>query len=242
VLCLAACEQREQAVITGEQVRAYLLENPEVVEEALTKLQQRRQAAADSQLRQALAQNRDKLERDPRDPVVGNPTGTITVVEFFDYRCPYCKVAVPQIEKLLEENDDVRLVLKEYPILSPASEAAARAALGAKAQGKYWPVHVALMAEQTIDDASIDRILSEHDVNVERAVRTGTSPAVNDQLDDIRNLARVSGVTGTPAFIIGDKVVAGWVPAEIERAIETLRANPLQPPAPAVSTGPGAGS
>ena len=224
ILLLAACGQGGPSAVTGEQVRAYLLENPEVVEEALNKLQEKRQAAADTQLRDALVKNRAALERDPRDYVHGNPNGKITIVEFFDYRCPYCKSAVPAIEKLLADNKDLRLVMKEYPILSPASEAAARAALGAQAQGKYWPVHMALMAEQNLDDATIMRILRENGVDVPRAVATGTGPKSNDMLEDVRNLARLTGVSGTPAFVIGDKVVAGWVPEEVEKAIVAARA------------------
>jgi protein-disulfide isomerase len=223
ILMLAACGQDSPSAATGDQIRSYLLENPEVVEEALTKLQEKRQVAADTQLREALVKNRAALERDPRDYVHGNPNGKVTIVEFFDYRCPYCKSAIPAIEELLEKNKDVRLVMKEYPILSPASEAAARAALGAQAQGKYWPVHVDLMAEQNLDDASIMRILRENEVDVAKAVQAGTGPASNDLLEDVRDLARLTGVSGTPAFVIGDKVVAGWMPEEIEKAIVAAR-------------------
>ena len=217
ILLLAACGQGGASSVTGEQVRAYLLENPEVIEEALNKLQEKRQA-------DAVVKNRAALECDPRDYVHGNPNGKITIVEFFDYRCPYCKSAAPAIEKLLADNKDVRLVMKEYPILSPASEAAARAALGAQAQGKYWPVHMDLMAEQNLDDATIMRILRENGVDVPKAVATGTGPRSNDMLEDIRNLARTTGVSGTPAFVIGDKVVAGWIPEEVEKAIVAARA------------------
>ena len=229
LLILAACGQDSPSTATGDQIRAYLLENPEVVEEALTKLQEKRQVAADTQLREALVKNRAALERDPRDYVHGNPNGKVTIVQFFDYRCPYCKTAVPHIEKLLADNDDLRMVMKEYPILSPASEAAARAALGAKAQGKYWPVHVDLMNEMNLDDTTIMRVLRENGVDVEKAVQTGTSAQANDMLEDARELARTSGVSGTPAFVIGDRVVAGFMPDEIEKAIEEARAAPAPP-------------
>ena len=221
-LALSACGQGKP-VVGGEQVRAYLLEHPEVIEEALVKLQTKRQAAADQQLRQSLVSMRTELERDPRDFVAGNPDGRITVVEFFDYRCPYCKVARPEIRKLIEANKDVRFVMKEYPILSPASEAAARAAIGAQAQGKYWPVHQALMAEQTLDDTSIKRILAENGVDVAKALEVGTAAAAAKQLEDTRALARTTGVNGTPAFVIGDKMIAGWDPQQITQALEAAR-------------------
>ena len=222
-LLLAACGEGKSTVVGGEQVRAYLLEHPEVIEEAMAKLQEKRQAAADLELSRSLVARRAELERDPRDFVAGNPDGKITVVEFFDYRCPYCKVARPEIAKLIAANKDVRFVMKEYPILSPESEGAARAALGAKAQGKYWPVHQALMAEQTLNDASIKRILTENGVDVDKAFETGTSAAATKHLEETRALARATGVGGTPAFIIGDVMVAGWDPARISKAIADAR-------------------
>ena len=207
----------------GDQIRAYILAHPEVIEEAIGKLQEKRQAAADTQLKAQLTANRAKIDRDPRDFVAGNPQGKITVVEFFDYRCPYCKAALPEITKLIESNKDVRLVFKEFPILSPISETAARAALGAKAQGKYWPVHQALLLEKNLDGATIDRILRENGVDVEKAHQEGAGKPVTDFLEETHALARTTGVTGTPAFIIGDKLVAGWVPADIQAGIEAAR-------------------
>jgi protein-disulfide isomerase len=223
LLLLAACSPGGPASVSGEQVRAYLLEHPEVIEEALTKLQQKRQTAADSELRKLIEANRDKLERDPRDFVAGNPNGKVTIVEFFDYRCPYCKAARPEIDKLLAENKDVRYVLKEYPILSPASEAAAQAAIAAKAQGKYWPVHQALMAADTLDQAVIDRILTDSGVDVPKAQALATAPATTTQLEDVRSLARQTGVSGTPAFFVDGHMIAGWSPEEINQALAAAR-------------------
>lgn len=224
-VALAACGQAQPGASApiGDQVRAYILEHPEIVEEAINKLQEKRQVAADTQLRQNLAQNRKAMEQDARDFVTGNPNGKITVVEFFDYRCPYCKSALPEIEKLVATNKDVRLVLKEFPILSPASDAAARAAIGAKAQGKYWPVHMALMNAKQIDDATIQQILIQNGVDVTRALRDGTSAAATAQIEETKALARQTGVNGTPAFIIGDKLVAEFVPDDIQKAIADAR-------------------
>lgn len=220
-LLLGACNRG--GGVGGDQVRAYLLEHPEVIEEAMTKLQEKRQAAADTQLRQALSRSRDALERDPRDYVAGNPNGKITVVEFFDYRCPYCKAARPAIAKLLAENKDIRFVMKEYPILSPASEAAARAAIGAKAQGKYWPVHEGLMAAQTLDEPTIMQVLQSNGVDLKTALEVGTGAQTTKLLDDVRQLARSTGVSGTPAFVIGQRMVAGWMPEDIQKAIQDAR-------------------
>lgn len=220
----ASCGQPASGpAANGDQIRAYLLAHPEVIEEAIGKLQMQRQAAADTQLRQALTANRAKIERDPRDHVVGNPDGKVTVVEYFDYRCGYCKAATPEIAKLIASNKDIRFVLKEFPILSPVSETAARAAIGAKAQGKYWPVHQAMLAEKNLDAAAIDRILRENGVDVARAKAVGAAPSTTALLEQTRQIGRAAGVTGTPAFIIGDKVIAGWVAEDIQAGIAAER-------------------
>lgn len=221
-LLLAACGQPGGAV-KGDQVRAYLLEHPEVIEEALGKLQAKRQAAADSELGKLLAAYKDRLEADPRDFVAGNPNGAVTVVEFFDYRCPYCKVAAEGVDKLLAENKDVRLVLKEYPVLSAESELAARAALAAKAQGKYWAVHRALMTEQTLDAAGIERILRENGVDMAKAQAAIAAPATDAHIKDVRSLGQETRVSGTPAFLIGDRMISGWSQDQLLDAIKDAR-------------------
>jgi protein-disulfide isomerase len=207
----------------GDQVRAYILSHPEIIEEAANKLQSERQALAESAIKLSLQQNRTKNERDGRDFVAGNPNGKVTVVEYFDYRCPYCKAAIGDLNKLLMENRDVRLVLKEFPILSPTSERAARAAIGAKAQGKYMEVHSAFLEEKNLDDAAIDRILAQKGVDVAKAKAVGEQASTTAQLEEIRALGKTSGVTGTPAFIIGDRMVAGWQPDEILKEIAAVR-------------------
>jgi protein-disulfide isomerase len=207
----------------GEQVRAYLLDHPEVLEEVADKLQSKRQASADALIKSALAQNKPAIERDSRDFVAGNPDGKITVVEFFDYRCPYCKAALPDINKLIATNKDVRFVLKEYPILSPTSEVAARAAMGAKAQGKYFEVHQALLNEKNLDDAAVDRILVASGVDAAKAKAAGASAAVDGYLTDTKALAKRTGVSGTPAFLIGDKMIAGWSMDQVQEAINAAR-------------------
>jgi protein-disulfide isomerase len=207
----------------GDQVRAYILAHPEIIEEAANKLQAQRQAQADGAIKVALVQNRAKNERDGRDFVAGNPQGKVTVVEYFDYRCPYCKAAIGDLNKMLMENRDVRLVLKEFPILSPVSERAARAAIGAKAQGKYMEVHSAFLEEKNLDDAAIDRILAQKGVDVAKAKALGAQASTSSQIEEIHALGRASGVTGTPAFIIGDKMIAGWDPEGIQAQIVAAR-------------------
>jgi protein-disulfide isomerase len=223
----AACGQgaapKSGQTIAGDQIRAYILDHPEVIEEALNRLQLKRQAVADALTRQSLVQNRSRIERDPRDFVAGNPNGKVTLVEFFDYRCPYCKAALPDIQKLVAANKDVRFVLKEYPILSQVSISAARAAIAAKAQGKYWAVHQALLSEKSLDEAAIDRILRANGVDMTRARVDAVAKSTTALLDETHELAKTTGVTGTPAFLVGDKMVSGWVPTDIQSGIDAAR-------------------
>lgn len=200
----------------GRRVHAYLLAHPEVIQEAVQALDARQSAEAAAHAGEAIRSHAQALTADARDPVVGNVHGAKTVVEFFDYRCPYCKVAAPQLPAFLAKHPDVRLVYKEFPILSEASEHAARAALAAARQGKYGPVHLALMKLPTLTDAAIEQTLRENGVDLFRAKADAASPAVTRQLDETHALAAAIGANGTPSFIVGDQISAGWIPTEIE--------------------------
>lgn len=200
----------------GRRVRAYLLVHPEVIQEAVQALDARQSAEAAVHAGEAIHAHASALTADPRDPVGGNVRGAKTMVEFFDYRCPYCKVAAPELPAFLAKHPDVRLVYKEFPILSETSEHAARAALAAQRQGRYAPVHLALMKLPTLTDAAIEATLRENGVDLVRAKADAASPAVTRQLDETHALAAALGANGTPSFIVGDQISAGWLPAELE--------------------------
>ncbi|WP_269716876.1 DsbA family protein [Caulobacter sp. NIBR2454] len=217
-LSVAACGEPKVDQAFGEKVRAYLLENPEILIEMSQKLEAKQQAEANSKVQGALAQHRQALERDPRD-FVANPNGKITVVEFFDYRCSFCKLATPAVVQLIKDNPDVRFVFKEFVIFGAASETAARAALGAKTQGKYLDAHGRFMAEKSLDAAAVDRLLAEAGADVAKAKADGQAAAVTQQLKDIRDLAVALGVDGTPAFFVGDTVVRGADMEGLKKAI-----------------------
>jgi protein-disulfide isomerase len=212
----------------GAKVRAYLLAHPEVIQEAVDKLQAKETAAKDAEARTAVAAHRQALEHDPRDGVVGNPNGRITLVEFFDYRCPYCKAAEPDLQKLLAANPDVRLVLKEFPILdaedqSHISEDAARGALAAIPQGRYAQVHEALLAERHLDEAAIHDVLSHNGVDMAKDQALAAAKPITDHIAENHALARDLGVDGTPAFVIGDTVISGARLEDIQAAITAAR-------------------
>lgn len=205
--------------LTREQieqiVREYLINNPEVIVEAIEALEARQKQAAQAGQRDAVAAHQEQLYRDPDAPVLGNPTGDVTVVEFFDYRCPYCKQVAPSLSQLLKEDGKLRLVLKEFPILGPDSVLAARAALAAQAQGKYAAMHAALLRHRsTFDDAAIARIATDAGLDVARMKSDMAKPEITAMIDRNKGLARALSVTGTPAFIIGDRVVPGAVDLE----------------------------
>lgn len=149
-LLLGGCQKAFDTVL-GDPLRAYLLTHPELLEEMATRLQENKLAQQSDEARKAISANRAALERDSRD-VVFNPNGKITVVEFFDYRCGYCKTIAPQVAGLVRENPDVRLVLKEFPIFGGASDLAARTALTPAGRTGGLAFHEALMEEKTLNE------------------------------------------------------------------------------------------
>jgi len=205
----------EQTKAIEEMVRAYILKNPEIIREAVEALQAKEQQSADERRMATAAQLKDQLLNDPAAPVLGNPAGDVTLVEFFDYRCPYCKKAAPVVEQLLKEDGKIRRVMKEFPILGPESVFASRAALAAKMQDRYEPFHKAMIgAKGALDQDMVFRLAKEAGVDVARMKRDMNAPEVEDALRRNRELASALEITGTPAFIIGNDFVPGA--AELE--------------------------
>ena len=201
-------------------IREYLIEHPEVLIEAQQALQAKRAAEEAEHARQAIQLYRDEIFSDPEAPVAGNPDGAITLVEFFDYRCGYCRRVKPTLEALLAENDDLRLVFKEFPILGPESTLAAQAALAARGQGNYEAFHWALM--ETDGPFDLDHILEvarSVGLDDERLAQDMEEPDLYTLIDRNAALARTLGIGGTPAFVIGDRVIGGALPLERFRAV-----------------------
>lgn len=222
-LALSGCDQAKPDKAFGEKVRAYLLEHPEVLMEASQKLQEKQASQQAASAQKAIGQYRQAIERDPRDIVI-NPAGTITVTEFFDYRCSYCKHAAPEIVDLVQKNPDIRLVLKDFVIFGHDSEAAARLALGSKDQGKSLELYKALMAEKSLDAATALRVAQGLGVDLAKAKAAGESQAVTQHLADTEALAKTLALQGTPAFIVGDTLIPGADINALKLAIEQTRA------------------
>ena len=206
-------------------VRDYLLKNPEVVTDALRAAQAKQREAQREQQQQAITKHRDELLRDTSSPVGGNVSGDVTVVEFFDYACPHCKNVTKQVKQLLREDPKVRFVYKELPVLGEASISAARAALAAREQNKYFAFHDALMANPgALSDAVIFRVAGEVGLDVDRLKKDMASAPITEALQKNRTLAQNLGVNGTPAFVVGDEVAPGAVPyARLKEMVERTR-------------------
>ncbi len=207
-------------------VRDYLLANPEVLIEALKIYQQRERVATEERQQQALETRRADLEADPDSPVLGNPQGDVVLVEFFDYRCPYCKKVAQDTRDVVEADGKVRLIMKEFPILGAESQFAARAALASVNQGRYEDFHFAMMsAPGKINKDTVRAIAAQIGLDVARLERDMQSDRIDAMLRRNFELAEALGVKGTPAFVIGDALVPGAVDGkELESLISKTRA------------------
>jgi protein-disulfide isomerase len=191
-------------------VHDYLQQHPEVVIDALQEYQKAQDAKKADQARQTIAAVRDDLLKDTSNPEAGNPKGDVTIVEFFDYRCPYCKAVSPDLQKALSADGNVRLIYKEFPILGPESIVASKAALAAMAQQKYQPFHDKLISfKGNLDDAAIYSLAADAGLDVTRLKADMDKPEIKDQIARNYRLADKLNIQGTPAFVIGDTLLPG---------------------------------
>ena len=220
-LCLAGCQKVDDAAF-GARVRAYLLAHPEVMREAALKLAANDRAAAADNAIATLNKHRAALERDPRD-FVANPDGKITVVEFFDYRCGYCKSAAPEVLRLIQENPDVRFVFKEFPIFGSVSDTAAKMALTPDGKSKGLALYALWMKDNGLSDAALDRHLASAGLNPAQVRQSALAPDIDRQLVETRALASALKIEGTPAFVVGDTIVPGADMPALRAAIVQAR-------------------
>ncbi|MDA0786790.1 MAG: DsbA family protein [Proteobacteria bacterium] len=201
-------------------VREYLLDNPQVIVEAIEALQAQQQAGQQQQNHGAIAANREQLFNTRHDPFIGNPDASVTIVEFFDYQCPYCKQMAQDLVDIAAEDPDVKIVFKEFPVFGRESTLAARAALASAKQGKYAEFHLAVMEMRGApSENALFRVAARLGMDLDRLRRDMQSPSIETQIQTNLQLARQVGVRGTPAFIIGDQLVPGAVSAEQMRQL-----------------------
>ena len=187
-----------------------ILEKPEILIEALSILQERENAALVEAQSTALTELRDDFEQNA--PIFGNLDGSVTLVEFFDYNCGYCRRAAPEVKAVLETSKDVRIVYREFPILGPGSEIAARASLAARNQGKYQQFHEAMMAlNGQAFEASVMEVAGDVGLDLEVLKTDMQSDLVNDHIAASLRLAEALRITGTPTFVLGDEIIPGVI-------------------------------
>lgn len=198
-------------------IRDYLMRNPEVLVEAMQAFQAKKAAAESEAQRMAVRAEAKDLFSDPDSFVGGNPQGDVTLVEFFDYRCGYCKQAKPEVDAALRKDGNVRVIYKEFPILGPDSVTASRVAIATMLTqpAKYRPLHEALMASKgALPEATVLQIASEAGVDVAKVRASLKDPRIDKIITANRGLAERLGIEGTPAFIIGEDLIAGAAPAD----------------------------
>ncbi len=220
-------DEREE--FRGE-VRAYLLDNPEVLQEMVAMLEERQQADTAGLDGERIAAAEERIFDDGFSFVGGNPDGDVTIVEFLDYQCGFCRRAHPDVQELVSADGDIRWIVKELPILGPGSLLAARAAVSTlitEGPDAYEALHARLMEiEGPVTEASLDAALAEvPDLDAD-AVRAGMDdPEVARRLDATQALAQELGIQGTPSFVFGDRMLRGYAPlASMQAMVEEIRA------------------
>lgn len=223
---IGAMTEQDKAAF-GEAVREYLMANPEVLIESINVLEERR-AASEVQNDVALvAANRDAIFKDGHSWIGGNPEGDVTMVEFIDYRCGYCRKFNEQVHDIVEKDGNIRLILKEFPILGPESEMASRFAVAVKqlaGDEAYVRAHDALMAMRGAPShETLGKIATDIDVSPEEVLNTMNTESVTAVLRDNRQLAERMAIMGTPTFIIGDTLLRGMPADGLEATISAAR-------------------
>lgn len=209
-----------------QQISQFLRNHPDEVMTALQLAQANQERQQKAEAQQALEVKQDQIFNNPADPVMGNPQGDVTVVEFFDYRCPYCKRVSDSLLALLKDDPNIKLVYKEFPILGPDSVVAAKIALAAHRQGKYEQVHTAFMAHKgSFDQAALLELAASVGADQAKLAADMQDPAILGLLQANDSLAAALGITGTPGFLFGRQLVPGAVTLDdMKKLVSAARA------------------
>lgn len=198
-------------------VHDYILEHPEILPQAMQNLQEK-------EAREQLAGVRQSVETPFPGAVLGNPGGRVTLVEFSDYACGFCRKSVPDVAELVKKNPDLRIVIRELPIISPHSPEAAKMALAAAEQGKFSQFHEAMYAAGQVDPQTIEAAAKSVGLDMERARRVAASPVVEAELTRNYEMANRLGFSGTPSWVAGDRLIGGAVGiGQLSKAVEDAR-------------------
>ncbi|MFM9847365.1 MAG: DsbA family protein [Hyphomicrobiaceae bacterium] len=200
----------EQKTAIERIVKDYLVNNPELLMEIQSALEAKAEGLQAARLGGALKENANEIFRRPNTPMAGNPSGDVTIVEFSDYNCGYCKRAFSDVAKLVEQDAKIKILIKELPILSKGSEEAAKVALAARLQGKYWEAHRALMSMRgEANGQTALKAVEKLGLDMAKLRKDMDALEVKAEIEAVRNLAQKMGIQGTPYFLIGDRSVPG---------------------------------
>ncbi len=210
-----------------EIIREYLTsKHPEVLMDAMKELQRRDQASAENKSKEAISASKDKVFSDPNTPVGGNPKGDVTVVEFFDYQCGYCKMSEEGVQKLLKTDKNVKFLYKDFPILGPMSVTAARASIASIKQNKYVKFHDALMGvKDHLTDDIIYQTAKDAGLDVEKLKKDMDDEATSKIIAANLKVGGDIGVRGTPMFIVGEQIYPGAMQYDqLKKSVDDARA------------------
>src|SRR5271165_1622479 len=199
----------------GAFIRDYLVNNPDVLREAIEALDKRDKATAEAERQKIVATEAGPLFSSKYQATIGNPKATATLVEFFDYNCHYCKGALPDVAKLIKDDASLKVVLKDFPVLGPGSVEAAKVASAARSQlpgDKFWAFHYKLLASHgPVGKAEAMAVAKELGLDMDRLARDMESADVKTGLDETMQLADSLQINGTPTFVLGQDLVVGAV-------------------------------
>ena len=205
------------------EIREYLLGNPEIIMEMMAILEERQRVAATASDQALVTDNAAAIFEDGFSHVAGNPEGDVTIVEFLDYQCGYCRRAHPEVLELLADDGNIRWIIKEFPILGPDSELAARAAVATlmiAGGDAYETLHDLMMTHSgPVNDAALDELLIDAGLDAAEIRGSMDDPEVTRRLVETRALAETLAISGTPTFIFGDTLARGYLPLDQMRAV-----------------------
>ncbi len=210
--------------IQAWQVRNGLVSRPAILQEAFEALQAQKAKQATMTAAEAIKAHHDSIFNDPADPVVGNPNGKIKVVEFLDYLCAYCRAASPQVKSFLVANPDVKLIIKEYPVVHPPSSVElAHLGMAVAKSGHYEEIHYALLDNATKTEGDIDVVLKQQGLDPAKVRTYAKDGAIEDHVAKTIDLGQTLGINGTPTFIVGDQTINGANLPDLQAAVAAQR-------------------
>jgi protein-disulfide isomerase len=227
-LAPATAQTQPDKVMIEKIVKEYLLKNPEIIQEAMVELERRQREEEAKAVKRITADPKSPLYASEHHTVIGNPNGDVTLVEFFDFNCGFCKKGLADVQKLLDTDKNIRVILKEFPILAPGSRDASVVALALRDQfdaDKLWKFHVNLLnARGTIGRDQALGVAKDMGADLRKLELAMTSPAIQMALEESKLLADALGVNGTPSYVVAEDLIVGARGfGELQKRVEAWR-------------------